>query len=100
MFEYPTNRAARAGSCISMHVWRPGANGTNGCVALPEPQLASLHDFADSGAVLAVLPGQALDRFKECLPLTCLCSNCQQVSKIDINSLHIAMYSILCRNLT
>ena len=28
----------------------------------------SLQDFADSGAVLAVLPGQALDRFKGCLP--------------------------------
>ena len=68
LVEYPTNRAARTGSCIFMHVWRPGANGTNGCVALPEPQLASLQDFADSGAVLAVLPGQALDRFKGCLP--------------------------------
>jgi D-alanyl-D-alanine dipeptidase len=68
LVEYPTNRVARAGSCIFMHVWRPGANGTNGCVALPEPQLASLQDFADSGAVLAVLPRQALDRFKGCLP--------------------------------
>ncbi len=66
--EYPTNRAARAGSCIFMHVWRPGAKGTSGCVALPEPQLASLQDFADGGAVLAVLPRQALDRFKGCLP--------------------------------
>lgn len=68
LVDYPTNRAARAGSCIFMHVWRPGANGTNGCVALPEPQLASLQDFADSGAVLAVLPRQALERFKGCLP--------------------------------
>ena len=68
LVDYPTNRASRAGSCIFMHVWRPGANGTNGCVALPEPQLASLQDFADSGAVLAVLPRQALDRFKGCLP--------------------------------
>ena len=68
LVEYPTNRAARAGSCIFMHVWRPGAKGTNGCVALPEPHLASLQDFAESGAVLAVLPHQALGRFRSCLP--------------------------------
>ena len=68
LVEYPTNRTARAGSCIFIHVRRPDAKGTVGCVALPEPQVEALQDFAASGAVLAVLPRQALDRFKGCLP--------------------------------
>ncbi|MDO9412595.1 MAG: hypothetical protein Q7T81_08490 [Pseudolabrys sp.] len=68
LVEYPTNRAARAGSCIFIHVRRIDAKGTAGCVALPEPQLETLQDFAQSGAVLAVLPRQALERFKGCLP--------------------------------
>lgn len=68
LVDYPTNRAARAGSCIFIHVRRPDAKGTAGCVALPEPQVEALQDFAESGAVLAVLPRQAFDRFKGCLP--------------------------------
>lgn len=68
LVNYPTDRAARAGSCIFIHVRRPDAKGTAGCVALPEPQVEALQEFAVSGAVLAVLPRQALDRFKGCLP--------------------------------
>ena len=68
LVNYPTDRAARAGSCIFIHVRRPDAKGTAGCVALPELQVEALQDFAEGGAVLAVLPRQALDRFKGCLP--------------------------------
>lgn len=68
MVEYPTNRKARAGSCIFIHLQLPGKTGTAGCVALPEPQLQAVQDFALEGAVLAVLPRQALGRFKACLP--------------------------------
>jgi L,D-peptidoglycan transpeptidase YkuD (ErfK/YbiS/YcfS/YnhG family) len=68
LVDYPTDRAARAGSCIFIHVRRSDAKGTAGCVALPEPQVEALQDFAQGGAVLAVLPRQALDRFKGCLP--------------------------------
>ncbi len=68
LVDYPTDAHARAGSCIFIHRWVKGATGTHGCVALPEPQLESLQDFAQSGAVLAVLPRQAQDRFKGCLP--------------------------------
>lgn len=68
LVDYPTNRAARAGSCIFIHVRRPDAKGTAGCVALPEPRLEALQDFAEGGAVLAVLPRQAIERFKGCLP--------------------------------
>jgi L,D-peptidoglycan transpeptidase YkuD (ErfK/YbiS/YcfS/YnhG family) len=65
---YPSDREARAGSCIFIHLRLPGKTGTSGCVALAEPQLEKLQDFAQGGAVLAVLPKQALARFKGCLP--------------------------------
>jgi len=68
LVEYPTDRKARAGSCIFIHLQLPGKTGTGGCVALPEPQLEAVQDFSQDGAVLAVLPRQALDRFKGCLP--------------------------------
>ncbi len=68
LVDYPTDRKARAGSCIFMHLQLPGKTGTSGCVALLEPQLEAVQDFAQEGAVLAVLPRQALARFKECLP--------------------------------
>ena len=62
------DRKARAGSCIFIHLRLPGKTGTNGCVALPEPQIEALQDFSANGAVLAVLPRKAFDRFKGCLP--------------------------------
>jgi len=68
LVDYPTSRTARGGSCIFIHLWMPNKKGTGGCVALPEPQLVSLQSFAESGAVLAILPRQALERFKGCLP--------------------------------
>jgi D-alanyl-D-alanine dipeptidase len=68
LVDYPTDRRAHAGSCIFVHLRRPGATGTSGCIALPEPRLVTLQDFARGGAVLAVLPKQALGRFKGCLP--------------------------------
>jgi L,D-peptidoglycan transpeptidase YkuD (ErfK/YbiS/YcfS/YnhG family) len=68
LVDYPSDRKARAGSCIFIHLQLPEKTGTNGCVALPEPQLEALRDFAEPGAVLALLPRQALDRFKGCLP--------------------------------
>jgi hypothetical protein len=37
-------------------------------VALGEPQLEAVQDHVQSGGVLAILPRQALDRFKGCLP--------------------------------
>ena len=68
LVDYPSDANARAGSCIFIHLRLPGKTGTAGCVALPERALVSLQDFAQGGAVLAVLPKQALDRFKGCLP--------------------------------
>jgi L,D-peptidoglycan transpeptidase YkuD (ErfK/YbiS/YcfS/YnhG family) len=69
LVDYPTDRKARAGSCIFLHLQVPGKNGTGGCVALPEPQLEAVQDHVQGGgAVLAILPRQALERFKGCLP--------------------------------
>ena len=61
-------RQAQAGSCIFIHVWRSPTTGTAGCVAMPEPRVEALQDFAAGGAVLAILPRGALDRLAGCLP--------------------------------
>jgi L,D-peptidoglycan transpeptidase YkuD (ErfK/YbiS/YcfS/YnhG family) len=68
LVDYPTNVRAKAGSCIFIHLQLSGMTGTAGCVALPEPQLVALQDFAQPGAVLAIMPRQAFGRFKGCLP--------------------------------
>lgn len=68
LVDYPTNRAAHAGSCIFIHLWLPGKTSTGGCIALREPALAAVQEFAQEGTVLAVLPRKALDRFGACLP--------------------------------
>ena len=68
LVDYPTNRNARAGSCIFIHIRLPSATGTAGCVAVPEPQVIELQDFSEAGAVLAVLPDAARSRFRGCLP--------------------------------
>jgi len=70
LIDYPTDRKARAGSCIFVHLQLPGKTGTSGCVALPEPQLEALQDHVQDGAVLAIVPRQALGRFKACLPIS------------------------------
>jgi len=68
LVDYPTDGRQHAGSCIFIHVWRGPGNGTAGCVALPEPRVEALQDFAAGGAVLAILPGPALERLGSCLP--------------------------------
>lgn len=68
LVDYPTNASVKAGSCIFIHATVPGKTGTAGCVALPEQSVASLQDFAAPGAVLAILPAAALNRFDGCLP--------------------------------
>jgi L,D-peptidoglycan transpeptidase YkuD (ErfK/YbiS/YcfS/YnhG family) len=68
--DYPSDRATRRGSCIFIHVWKTPDTTTQGCVALPEPRVVALQDFARPGAVLGVLPETARDRFSACLPVT------------------------------
>ncbi len=66
--DYPTDARARAGSCIFVHVWKSPGTGTAGCVALPEPRVEALIDFASPGAAIAILPRPALRRLRGCLP--------------------------------
>ncbi len=68
LIDYPTDRKARAGSCIFFHLQLPGKTGTGGCIAMPEPQLEAVQDHVQGGAVVAILPRLALERFKGCLP--------------------------------
>jgi L,D-peptidoglycan transpeptidase YkuD (ErfK/YbiS/YcfS/YnhG family) len=68
LVNYPTDARKQAGSCIFIHVWRSPTTGTAGCVAMPEPRVEALQDFAAGGAVLAILPRVALDRLPGCLP--------------------------------
>lgn len=71
LLDYPTDVAAKAGSCIFIHVWRSPTKGTGGCVAMPEDRLLAVQDFAEGGgAVLAILPRHALGRLRNCLPQT------------------------------
>ena len=68
LVDYPTDAGRRAGSCIFIHVWSSPKTGTAGCVALPEPRVEALQEFAEGGAALAILPRMALDRLTGCLP--------------------------------
>jgi D-alanyl-D-alanine dipeptidase len=66
--DYPSNRKAKAGSCIFMHLMTKSGRGTLGCVAMPEMTLLGVQHFSEPGAVLGVLPETALSRFAGCLP--------------------------------
>jgi L,D-peptidoglycan transpeptidase YkuD (ErfK/YbiS/YcfS/YnhG family) len=68
LVNYPTDAKRYAGSCIFIHVWRSPTTGTAGCVAMPEPRVEALQDFAAGGAVLAILPRGVLERLSGCLP--------------------------------
>jgi L,D-peptidoglycan transpeptidase YkuD (ErfK/YbiS/YcfS/YnhG family) len=55
--EYPANAAARAGSCIFVHVWRTADKGTTGCVAAAEAAVARLQEWiVPRKAAIAILP--------------------------------------------
>ena len=71
LIDYPTDAAAKAGSCIFIHVWRSPTKGTGGCVSMPEARLLALQDFVEGGsAVVAIVPRHALGRLSNCLPQT------------------------------
>jgi L,D-peptidoglycan transpeptidase YkuD (ErfK/YbiS/YcfS/YnhG family) len=67
--DYPSDRATRRGSCIFIHIWSAPDTGTAGCVGLPEARVEVLQEFSRAGAVIAILPATAFDRFPSCLPL-------------------------------
>lgn len=66
---YPPNAAAKAGSCIFVHIWADEDVGTAGCVALPAAGVARLQDWAHGHkAAIAILSQDAMSRFAGCLP--------------------------------
>jgi len=70
--DYPSDRATRRGSCILIHIWSAPDTGTAGCIGLPEERVRALQDFSRTGAMLAVLPETAVERFSGCLrPSSC-----------------------------
>lgn len=66
--DYPSDRTNKRGSCIFIHIWKTPDTATSGCVAMPEPQVKALQQFAEGGAVVAIVPQTARDRFPTCLP--------------------------------
>ena len=69
VIDYPPLSQSRAGSCIFIHIWEGEGIGTDGCVALPEARVAHLQEWVTSDqTAIAILPANALDRFKGCLP--------------------------------
>jgi L,D-peptidoglycan transpeptidase YkuD (ErfK/YbiS/YcfS/YnhG family) len=64
--DYPSTHARPADSCIFIHLL--SADSTAGCIAMAEDALNALQDFAAAGAVIAIVPRPAFDRFKGCLP--------------------------------
>jgi D-alanyl-D-alanine dipeptidase len=67
--DYATDRTERAGSCIFVHIWAGPDQGTSGCVAAAERDVVALQEIASRGdAVIAVVPQEARERFRGCLP--------------------------------
>jgi L,D-peptidoglycan transpeptidase YkuD (ErfK/YbiS/YcfS/YnhG family) len=68
--DYPSNHAHPAGSCLFIHMWSAPDEPTAGCISMAPARVVALQKLAESGAVIAVVPRRALDRFKGCLPET------------------------------
>jgi len=69
--DYPTDRAAKSGSCIFLHVWKNPQTATVGCVATSEDTVARLQKWvsqAPNGAWIAIVPRAARGRLGLNLP--------------------------------
>ncbi|MEQ8825813.1 MAG: hypothetical protein RIC14_15715 [Filomicrobium sp.] len=69
--DYPTDRVAKAGSCIFIHVWKSPETPTVGCVAADEGTVARLQEWVNDdrgGAAIAIVPREARGRLGLNLP--------------------------------
>jgi L,D-peptidoglycan transpeptidase YkuD (ErfK/YbiS/YcfS/YnhG family) len=66
--DYPSNYSRPADSCIFIHIWSAPGEATAGCIAMPEARVRALQSFSEPGAVIAILPRGAFERFAGCLP--------------------------------
>lgn len=67
--DYPADATVKGGSCIFIHVWRKPGQGTAGCVAMDEVDVAALQDWASAApTAIAILAKPVAPRFAGCLP--------------------------------
>lgn len=68
--DYPALPAAKAGSCIFLHVWESDATGTEGRIAVAEDRVNVLQDWIGTGfSTIAIITEDTAKRFKHCLPI-------------------------------
>ena len=66
--EYPTDRKARGGSCIFLHVWKGKDSGTAGCIALRESDIERIQSWTlINHSVIAILPESRMAQFQKCI---------------------------------
>lgn len=67
--KYESDAAAKAGSCIFLHLWKSANEGTAGCVAMAEPVMKRLREpRVARDAAIAILPASEWKRWQTCFP--------------------------------
>lgn len=70
VIDYKSDPAAKAGSCIFVHVWRSPQHGTAGCVGVDRKIIVKLQEWTnDEGARIGIFSKPASVEFLKCLGL-------------------------------
>jgi L,D-peptidoglycan transpeptidase YkuD (ErfK/YbiS/YcfS/YnhG family) len=68
VIDYPSDRDARSGSCVFVHLWRTPRQGTAGCVAADRATVLKLQEWAnDETARIAIFSKADAAKFVKCL---------------------------------
>jgi L,D-peptidoglycan transpeptidase YkuD (ErfK/YbiS/YcfS/YnhG family) len=68
--DYASDAAAKAGSCIFVHIWRSSTQGTAGCIAADRKVVVELQRWAnDDGARIGVYSRQSAAEVLKCMGL-------------------------------
>jgi L,D-peptidoglycan transpeptidase YkuD (ErfK/YbiS/YcfS/YnhG family) len=66
--DYPSDRSAKSGSCIFLHIWTEPGEGTSGCVALSEQDIQHLQAFSsDQPTAIAIWPWTSGTHLQSCI---------------------------------